>query len=582
MVPGSDALFGYLLDDLSEGDRPALDNLLSSPSDDYFPDASVRDIYKLRLLRSFYKKLVENVAVDADARCLDKFLAANSRCKEWRLNLSDSRDEILYGELKRELHDFFYPEGEPLIQSYFDVLRQGRAGPGSSLGAIGEDFYSKFFSSQLTATSPELYKLYSEYVGWYSNWCDAELVRLYALGYPTYVECNSLSYVRKTRDISRSICTEPSLNMFFQLGLGRVLETRLVQSFGIDLSAQPDRNRHLAYVGSKFGTIATIDLESASDGFSMNLMADVLPDYIQDVLCLLRSPKVRIGDSEVMLHMVSSMGNGFTFPLQTILFACVVRACASFRDKRLGLASHSTAAWGVFGDDIACPTELAGDVCRLLRLIGFRVNGSKSYLEGPFRESCGHDYFLGHNVRGVYLKSLLSPQDRYVAINLLNEWSARSGITLPRTVGYLKDSVRDLAIPPFESPDAGIRYPVPPPGLWSSKKQRYYYRCYEPVQKFLQVSEDPRVPPYSHANKRLRKRIFNPSGLLVAFLGGYINNMRIALALKQGERVAYRTRTKVAPFWGPSLEQSGKAPDSCFWQRWNAATELNLSVQSQD
>jgi len=574
MEVSSVALFSYLLDDLYGLERPEISDLDVSDRE-ASPDAVVR--YKLRT--SFFKKLNDEVSADADDNCLEKFLDANWRSENWTLNCRNSVDEELWGGFKRHLDDFFHPRGEFLWDSYFDLLQAGRAGPGTSLGANGEDFYTKFFASVLTTTSSELYSLYNEWVSWYPSYRDAEISRAITNGNYKLTSSSSLSFVRKTRDTSRSICTEPSLNMFYQLGLGAILQKRLRGFFGIDLAAQPEINRQLAYRGSVDDSVSTLDLSSASDCVSVNLCCSALPQYVFDMLLALRTPKVRVRGHELTLGMISTMGNGFTFPLQTILFSCVVASAASQCGVRLTKADDREPNWGVFGDDIICPREIAAQVIRLLDLLGFVVNGDKSYVVGPFRESCGADFFKGVNVRGVYLKSLLTPQARYVAINLLNEWSARTGISLCRTVGYLVDSVKVLAIPPHGQLDSGIRWPqscLQEAGPRWYRKQRYIYRCYEPSVPYLSVDDCGNVSTPNIRGKRITKRHSNPLGLLCSFLSGCVRNMRISLPLKQGERVAYRMMTRVSPHWGPSVEQLSFAGGWDFWKRWNTAAETNL------
>jgi hypothetical protein len=58
------------------------------------------------------------------------------------------------------------------------------------------------------------------------------------LGEVDIVEGNRLDFVPKNDDISRSICVEPTLNMFFQLGFADILNSRLKEFAGIDLENQ--------------------------------------------------------------------------------------------------------------------------------------------------------------------------------------------------------------------------------------------------------------------------------------------------------------------------------------------------------
>lgn len=575
MEVSSVALFSYLLDDLYGMDRSG------SPPDPLYPGASADSVVRAMMAKSFLRKLSDEEAVDAKQLCLNKFLEANSLCRTWQLDCSGSWDEELFGTFKQVLDDFLHPGGEFLVHSWFDLLRSGRAGPGASLGANGEDFFTKFFASKITTTSSELYELYNEWCAWFPILRDAEISRVLTHGAYSITPSSSMSFVRKTRNIARSICTEPSLNMYYQLGLGAILERRLEEFFGISMALQQERNRNLACRGSLDASLVTIDLESASDSISLGLCNMVLPESLLEILYKLRSARCRVNGQEVHLEMMSTMGNGFTFPLQTLIFSSVVVACGTHRFGRnwLNRADSVVPKWGVFGDDIICPQEIARDVCRLLRLLGFRINSDKSFFEGPFRESCGGDFYRGVNTRGIYLKSLRTIQDRYVAINLMNEWSARTGILLPRAVGYLKDSVPWFATPAHEALDAGIRVPSPMTlgtGVYHSRKQRYLYRCYEVVTPCLSFGDDGTVSTPRLRGKRIKVRKSNPYGALQAFLGGYIRNRSIRLPLKQGERPIYRTRWKVSPFWGPDAGQMSSQDAWYFWKRWNSAAEANL------
>lgn len=535
-----------------------------------------------RLVEALPKKFADVATDTAEQRAYEKFMAVNDRCREWELEMQFSWEEEAVGCFKKALDDFFHPGGEPLDLSPTAIFDRGRCGPGASLGANGVDFYTKLFSSDLTASSFEVYYQYAAWCAADPNWRDAEFDRLTTFGLPSITSRSSMTFVPKNRDTMRTICTEPSLNMFAQLGLGAILEDRLRSFFGIDFGSQPDRNAELARLGSIGQAIDTIDLASASDSLSLKMLQQMLPGWVYETLCEYRCDSTRVRGEQVQLHMISTMGNGFTFPLQTIVFSCIVRAAAAMHGARLGRANSDLTTWGVFGDDIACPCFITRTVIRLLEILGFEVNREKSFTDRwmLFRESCGRDYYCGHNVRGVYIKTLQTPQSRYVAINLLNVWSARWGVPLRRTIGYLRDSVRILAVPPWVSDDAGIR--VPQRALLSghfqtfrSSRWRYSYlfRYYEAFVPALRVLEDKIAIPRNL--NRVPRRVMNPSGLLIAAIGGYIRGGRIPLALKQGERPCYRMKTGVTPFWGPTVEQV-RSQEPGFWERWNSVVSDNL------
>lgn len=566
MISRSDALFTNLMLDLE------------FPDGDPSPFSNYRDYAKAYLARDVYKKLLTRISDQADQRALEKFKTVNTRCAVWEMEYSGSWDEELVGSLKETIYKFWNPEGYPLVSSFASVLDRARPGPGASLGATGNDFYSKMFSSKLSCTSQHLYDTYRAYVSDYPLWQSAELCREAHYGSVDVVQGNRLSYVPKTNDISRTICIEPSLNMFYQLGFGARLEDRLGQFFGIDLSRQPVVNRELARLGSVCGGFATIDLSSASDSLGLKMLREVLPGDMLDWLLRLRSPYSDVGGEVLELAMVSTMGNGFTFPLQTMLFASVVATAFRFHHIKLERAKWSKDGalrdpgnFSVFGDDIIVPTLVAKTVITLLERLGFQVNTSKTFVEGPFRESCGHDYFNGHNVRPVYIRSLATQQDRYVAINLFNEWSARTGISLSNTVQFLISTVRYLAVPFAENQDAGIRLPqnlVSEP-IRMSENGSCLYRASVARPTVITVLDNKVVLPRSRRRKQV---IYNPDGLFLTMLRGDMVSGKIPV---RHDRAHYHTRKKVTPYWDYFPPMAGLTP-VFTWRQWNTAVFFNL------
>jgi hypothetical protein len=208
-------------------------------------------------------------------------------------------------------------------------------------------------------------------------------------------------------------------------------------------------------------------------------------------------------------------------------------------------------------------------VIRLLDLLGFEVNSNKSFVEGVFRESCGRDYFRGRDVRGVYVKRLESVESRYAVINALNVWSAKTGIPLRKTVRRLVASVKWLPIPPAENHDAGIRVPYSmvddvkrQPGT-----QAVIYRKRQANPKRLTIKDgEIRVP------KQLKRRFYNPEGLLLAFLHGSIRDCRISL--RQSE-LRYHTKQGVTPYWD-YIPPTSDIASLCGGSSWESWTEVNL------
>jgi len=504
---------------------------------------------KESLLKKFNQ--ADRPSENACRAALEKFLAVNNRVSNWSLCLNNVQpDWELLGMLKSELKEFLDPSNEgPIYSDYQLMFELGYSGPGASLGALGCDFYTKMFSSRLTSTErlsdvwSTLVRLNPQFREAYGDPARDKTIRV--------VDHNKLSFVNKNQEIARSICTEPSVNMWMQLGLGGIIHRRLRQVYGIDFSYQQDVNRRMAKLGSLLDHNVTIDLESASDSLGLRMMDEVFPKHFMEMLRRLRSPNCRLPDgSFVPLGMVSTMGNGFTFPLQTLLFAA---SCAVVL-RYLGLPCNSkgwceTRNMSVYGDDIIIDNRAARLLIHLLELLGFVVNRSKTYVEGPFRESCGIDCFLGIDVRPVYLKSLLSLQDSFVAINKLNLWSAKTGVSLRHTVSYVLQcfsGARTCLVPPDEDDSSGIKVPreLINPAQRAVKRGFGLLRYISSVPVFFGYRID------TDACRLLRhpsNAQYDPRGLWLAFLGGYVSGYRVSL---RQERVRYITKRKCTPSWG--------------------------------
>lgn len=228
------------------------------------------------------------------------------------------------------------------------------------------------------------------------------------------VEGNRVTTVPKSYKTDRTIAIEPDWNMFYQLGVGSLIRQRL-QRVGLLLREAQEINRGLAKLGSWTGSLATLDLSMASDSVSLAVCEAILPDEWLQVLLDLRSPEGELPDgTRITYAKVSSMGNGFTFELETLIFYCLVLAvCGKGNEGRIS----------VYGDDIICPSEHATEVAAVLNQAGFELNGEKSFWEGPFRESCGGHFWRGSDVTPYYVRHTPTTQgDLIVMGNHLVSW----------------------------------------------------------------------------------------------------------------------------------------------------------------
>jgi hypothetical protein len=208
---------------------------------------------------------------------------------------------------------------------------------------------------------------------------------------------NRVAFVPKTAVVHRAIAIEPLLNIYAQLGLGTMLRRRLSRH-GINLDDQTP-NQRAALKGSVDGSLATIDLSSASDTVATELVRLLLPDGWFKRLDSVRSKVGFYSDKWLRYEKFSSMGNGYTFELETLIFwGLAIGVCTELdieTDKVL-----------VYGDDIVIPVAAYELLEEVLTFCGFSLNRAKSFASGTFRESCGKDYFNGIDVRPFFVKEV--------------------------------------------------------------------------------------------------------------------------------------------------------------------------------
>lgn len=242
---------------------------------------------------------------------------------------------------------------------------------------------------------------------------------------------NKITTVPKDGARDRPIAIEPVGNIFLQLGIERVIRTALLRE-GLDLNDQGP-NQGLALLGSLEDSALspiTIDLSDASDTVSSALVEALLPSDWYTLLKSVRSPWGELPDGSCILYSkMSSMGNGYTFVLESLVFYCLAKAISD----RFGHPSDRKSI-RVYGDDIVIPKYLWFPLRDYLGHWGFSVNIKKSFTSGFIRESCGADFFQGINIRPVFLRG--APVDIPALLdirNRLHRWFVcKLGCSIPQ------------------------------------------------------------------------------------------------------------------------------------------------------
>lgn len=476
----------YIL--LREKEYGELINLSTRPSDYLDTVSGGVQYYKDALATDFLRKFSGFPPVVADKKkaAWDLFEEAEDLCFQTNRRLG--------------LLDYPLIGDPPIYEAARSILARARKIAHKILGRIPEDIDLAFGPGTNTCLDKSTFKTVLDKL-WvvptrtsscgliFDHYFDRTLwghrrTRL-GLPRPQRARGNRFTTVPKTAKVDRGICVEPLGNLACQLSVGRHMKRRLGM-VGIEVGYRRSSSgkfvagdnqllhRQLAREGSTTGGLATIDLRMASDTVSYELVKRVLPPEWFSLLASLRSPTTRYykGGKWVHRHVekFSSMGNGFTFELETLLFVCLIQAAT-------GLVPGEE--FWVFGDDIILPTSKYRDALAVLRFMGFEPNEKKSFHSGPFRESCGGDYWLGFNVRPVTVEQVDSVLTWFAIHNQLKAraplWSfrARREIVrmLPRTSvlygpPFLGDHVLHGVYHPVRRHDKPTRLYQPNPESW--------------------------------------------------------------------------------------------------------------------
>lgn len=386
------------------------------------PLAEMRAVYQVITLLRKYRFPSGNKARQAAA--LEKFVAAEEACAEYN---KVGVDSLHYCQDKRMLNALTYAKaflvkllGDSLPDS--DRLTEwSRHGPGSNLDTKdgATHLYAKYSEYPYSCTwgaYPEAREAIRNDERWIGaiedSYRERENIPKHLIldqdafwnAVITIVPGNRITFVPKNSQTDRSIAIEPSLNLYLQLGVDGFIRRRL-KRWGVDLDSQV-KNREMARLGSlnweNPENFVTLDLAAASDSISVELCKYMLPRSWFNYLMKLRSPNGLLSESTLVTYeKISSMGNGYTFALESAIFASIIYG--AMREFR---GSYDANLCAIYGDDLIVPSSLSEPVVAMLNLCGFGINAEKSFVKGPFRESCGADWFGGKAVRPVFLTSL--------------------------------------------------------------------------------------------------------------------------------------------------------------------------------
>ena len=391
-----------------------LQRLKCKPSD-YFDSETY---WKDCLITDILRKCDLPSGIDKEAVAIETFFSCERQCAATNARLSRFLDQHLLIET---------PEEARLLE----FIRAWRKEVNDVLGNLPDGLTPRF-SGGATVSDPRIKSTIPDKMSstptWYAGmqwikplWEETSWARcLWSsrpyCAVPRVVRGNRFFTVAKDGLTNRGCATEASIAVAYQLAAGSVMKSRM-KRIGLDLQGASDgktiplqiRHRRLAQKGSLDGSIATLDQSNASNTVSRVLVQLILRSDWYELLDSLRAQFCEVQKRWYRLEMFSSMGNGFTFELETLLFATLARTIVRQEKGNPNLVS-------CYGDDLIVPAANYKSVVAALSYFGFTPNLKKTFAEGPFRESCGGDYFDGVPVRAHFIKELPDEPQQWIAL----------------------------------------------------------------------------------------------------------------------------------------------------------------------
>lgn len=212
-------------------------------------------------------------------------------------------------------------------------------------------------------------------------------------------ESLTLINVPKSWKTYRTITPLTLLSLFYSNGVGTQVTERL-QKAGLDIRRLQQRHQRLVKGFSMSKTHATADLSAASDSLTSELLNRVLP---REWYCAMKKVMTHTvlyerGGKQLSAYTESvlPMGNGLTFPVETLVFYSIIKA--------IGELAGIRGVFSVYGDDLIYPSKLHKYVVRVFPALKLVLNEEKTFVSFPFRESCGSDFYRGCDVRPYFLQ----------------------------------------------------------------------------------------------------------------------------------------------------------------------------------
>ncbi len=378
-----------------------------------YDDPCIESIRAVRQLCALAGKIEQECTAARNNSAVQGYVVADDACSVWD---HDPANESIIEELRslsRFTSGWLLSEADRQIASDNIVPRHG---PGSTADSLlgNQKFDVRYWPEQLHARFP---------------WWD------WAIGSPripeggpdvsTSVLAARLRLVPKTMSTPRVIVKEPTALQYMQQGLRVPIEEAIKRRTSQIGFTDQEVNREMARTGSVSRDLVTLDLSEASDRVTLRQAEMVFSGVpnVWEALLATRSSSVKLPDGSIrQVFKFASMGSAVCFPVEATVFWTAVLLAIQRHHRKQDRFFRLTGSFleslegkvRVFGDDIIAPYTYLSDIREVFFLLGWKINVSKSFSEGYFRESCGGDFFNGEDVTPVRVRSHIATSIRQV------------------------------------------------------------------------------------------------------------------------------------------------------------------------
>jgi len=381
----------------------------------------------------------EAAAIRNYVECEQDVRQFDSELTERDLNEFTSVSNLLFGELFTQMdRDVYYGRLVP------------KHGPGST--ADGLTGNGKYRQAVWTRRLSEVFNPGEHII---PNWrFNRELDDVTILEPDSEVPVK-VTLVPKTLRTPRVIAMEPTCMQYMQQAVLRSFlehfyrDKLLSKLIGFDDQAP---NQELARQGSLDSRTATLDMSDASDRVSNQLVRAMFRrwPHLSKAVDSTRSRRARVpGGPVIRLSKYASMGSALCFPVEAMVFTTLIFMGIQ-RSLNTSLSRRNVKRFcgsvRVYGDDLIVPVDHVHSVVQTLQLFGAKVGLDKSFWTGKFRESCGREYFSGHDVSLTRVRQAF-PTQRQHATEVISVVSLRNQLYLSgywKTCQWLDQEIRKV------------------------------------------------------------------------------------------------------------------------------------------